>query len=54
MKLDITFDVVVAEPGKAPEIISKKKKEKLEKIEMLKAKDPLFKQFVDEFGLEPE
>ncbi|KAA3612509.1 MAG: DNA polymerase III subunit gamma/tau [Calditrichaeota bacterium] len=54
MKLDIGFAVEKTEPGKAPENLSKQKKEKLEKLEMLKAKDPLFKQFVDEFGLEPE
>jgi len=54
MKLDINFDVEKTEPGKSPESVSKKKKDKIEKLEMLKAKDPLFKQFADEFGLEPE
>jgi DNA polymerase-3 subunit gamma/tau len=54
MKLDITFDVEKTEPGKTPEKISNQKKEKLEKLEQLKANDPLFKQFVDELGLEPE
>lgn len=54
MKLDITFDLEKTEIPKSEETASKQKKEKLEKLEMLKAKDPLFKQFVDEFGLEPE
>ncbi len=54
IKLEIDFDVEKAEPGKRPENVSQQKKEKLEKIEQLKTKDPLFKQFVDEFGLEPE
>jgi DNA polymerase III subunit gamma/tau len=54
MKLEIDFDVEKAEPGKLPENVSQQKKEKLAKLEQLKTKDPLFKQFVDELGLEPE
>lgn len=54
IKPEIKYDVLVVEPGHQAEESKNQKKENIKKIEKLKADDPLFKQFVDDFGLEPE
>jgi DNA polymerase III subunit gamma/tau len=54
IKLDINFNVQKTEPGALQKNNANKRKEKIKKLETLKTNDPLFKQFVDEFGLELE
>jgi DNA polymerase-3 subunit gamma/tau len=46
------FDLITNQAGHKKE--NGTRKAQLEKIEKLKTEDPLFKKFVDEFGLEPE
>lgn len=52
--LDMDYEVLKIQPGEKAENSSARKKEQIEKVENLKAQDPLFKKFVDDFGLEPE
>ena len=52
IKLDIRYTITKVEPGESIAQNSEQRKENLEKIEKLKADDPTFKQFIDEFGLE--
>ena len=50
----IKYDILLVKPGQKIENSNAKKEEEIKKIEKLKAEDPLFKKFIDEFGLEPE
>ncbi|MCB0281586.1 MAG: DNA polymerase III subunit gamma/tau [Calditrichae bacterium] len=54
IKLNINYDIQEVQPGQTTGNSPEKREEKLKKIETLKASDPLFKKFVDEFGLELE
>ncbi len=50
----IAYDIQIVKPGQKIEDSKTQKKENLKEIEKLKAEDPLFKKFIDEFGLELE
>lgn len=52
IRLDIRYTITKIEPVESVAQNSEQRKENLEKIEKLKADDPTFKQFIDEFGLE--
>lgn len=54
IKLEIAFDVQEMQPGKPVVNNTEQREQQLKKVEKLKASDPLFKKFVDEFGLELE